>query len=180
MPMADFGAAAAFLLPLEGGFVDHPSDPGGATHYGVSLRFLQKEYGLAFDLDHDGDVDGADVRLLSRADAERIYREKWWERYGYGSVADQEIANRLLSFAVNAGHAQAVKLLQRACRACGWTLKDDGVLGPATLKAVNTVRPESLLPSLRSEAAGFYRVLATMHPEWERDFLSGWLNRAYA
>jgi hypothetical protein len=72
-----YAAAAKKLLLIEGGFVDDPTDRGGTTKYGISLRFLAAAGafdsdgdGIAdFDLDMDGDIDGADVRKLTRGDA---------------------------------------------------------------------------------------------------------------
>ena len=88
------------------------------------------------------------------------------------------MAIKVFDLAVNVGHRQAVKLLQRALRACGATVADDGVLGPLTRQAVQVAQPDLLVAALRSEAAGFYRALAQKKPENEK-FLKGWLNRCY-
>lgn len=177
--MADFNQAVQILLKQEGGFSDDPNDPGGATNYGISLRFLRAE-GLLnnMDFDHDGDVDADDMRLLPRDVTVNIYLTRWWEKYGYGSILNQDVANKLLSFSVNMGAHQAHKLIQRALRATGRSVQDDGILGPNTLSAI-TGADSLLLAPFRSEAAGFYRLVAALHPAQAGE-LSGWLNRAYS
>lgn len=184
-----FAAALAVVLAHEGGFVDDPVDPGGATNYGISLRFLRAEIAAdraaleVYDVDADGDVDADDMRRLTRDQAGELYRSAFWDRYGFGRLAD-EIAIKTFDLAVNMGARQAVKLLQRAVRACGVDgVADDGVLGPITLGAVRRIDgdlgPYALRAALRSEAAGFYRALIAARPPFEK-YRRGWLNRAYA
>jgi len=177
--MADFDIAIATVIEHEGGFVDHPDDPGGATNYGISLRFLQSEYGLDFDLDSDGDLDADDIKKMTMEQAIAIYHEKWWDKYDYGRIGNQLIATKVFDLAVNMGAKQAHKLMQRACLACGRVdIKEDGVLGPATVGAINLLPAIALQASLRSEAAGYYRLIAAQHPDFSA-FISGWLRRAY-
>lgn len=170
-----FAAAVERLLLHEGGYVDHPSDPGGATAYGVSLRWLRSQ---GEDIDGDGDVDVADIKALSRADAIRLYREHWWDRHGYARLG-LVIGQRVFGFAVNMGAPAAHRILQRACRACGEQIADDGALGPVTVHAAGMAGEARLLPALRSEAAGHYRWLVARNPKLEV-FLRGWLARAYS
>lgn len=184
-----FERALAVVLRHEGGFVDDPVDPGGATHYGISLRFLRAEVAGGrsaledYDIDDDGDLDAEDMRGLTRDQAGGLYRSAFWDRYGFARF-DEPIAVKTFDLAVNAGPAQAVKILQRACRAAaGESLADDGMLGPITVRTVNDVvsdcGPYALRAAMRSEAAGFYRSLIAARPEFEK-YRNGWLNRAYA
>jgi len=183
--MSVFEPAVLVLLADEGGWVDDPDDPGGATNYGISLRYLRElaqEDGdgeLVGDIDRDGDVDGDDIRKMKREDAIGIYRAQWWDRFGYGSLESQLVANKVLDLAVNMGGPQAHKCLQRAARAGGQALIDDGILGPKTLAAINELATWPLLTALRSEAAGIYRQIVARRPA-SRKFLKGWLARAYA
>ena len=181
--MAKFSLAIGPLLKHEGGFVDHPSDPGGATNWGISLRFIRSLQDPYFDVDQDGDIDADDIKALTRDEAINIYREQWWERYNYEDIEDQALANKVLDLSVNMGPHRAHVLLQQAVRsATGLVLALDGVLGPITFNAVNEGKPaiahyglaDELLAAYRSEAAGFYRSLN------KPDFIKGWLNRAYA
>lgn len=178
-----FAAAARFSMPHEGGFVDDPDDPGGATNWGVSLAYLQRldpdlrlELG---DIDADGDVDVEDIRAMPADRALEIYHRQWWRRFSYGQLATP-VGVKVFDLSINMGPLQAHKLLQRAVRGAGGrTLADDGVIGPKTLAAIDAVRTELLLAALRSEAAGFYRALVAAR-QWREKYLGGWLNRAYA
>lgn len=70
---------AAEIVAREGGYVNDPDDPGGATKFGVTLATLQR---LGLDLTRDGRVDATDVKALTQADAVRIYVEHYFRRPG--------------------------------------------------------------------------------------------------
>lgn len=181
-----FLSAVETVLTHEGGFVHDPDDPGGATNWGVSLRWLVSigEIDLDadgfhdFDYDRDGDVDADDIRRMPRADAIQLYHDRIWIPGGYAALP-AGAGEKIFDLAVNMGHRQAVRLLQRACRAMGGQLADDGVLGPITRGTVLRLSNQPLLHPIRSEAAGFYRSLAAARPPLDK-FLNGWLRRAYA
>jgi lysozyme family protein len=177
---ARFQQAVELVLRHEGGFVDDPADSGGATNYGVSLRFLQS-LGLDIgDIDCDGDIDEDDIRKLTRERAAEFYREHWWDEYGYSRINDPAVATKVLDLSVNMGASQAHRVLQRALHAVGHRYVDvDGILGPQTLGAVNKSNPESLLAALKAEAAAHYRQLVSRNSKLAK-FEQGWLNRAYA
>ncbi len=157
-----FEQAVAEVLAWEGGFVNDPHDPGGATKYGIS----QRQYP---DLQ---------IHTLTVADAVALYHRDWWTRYGYGQLPHPCVAARLFCFAVNMGPQAAHRCLQRALRATGVRVREDGALGPQTLAACAQVSEAALLAALRSEAAGYYRGLVGARPALKR-FLAGWLRRAY-
>ena len=81
--------------------------------------------------------------------------------------------------AVNMGAAHSIQCLQRALRACGLPVTEDGKLGPATALASRRADPDALMAALRSELAAHYRMVAA-NQKHGADFLKGWLNRAYA
>jgi len=190
MPEPDFDPlfdrALSVVLAHEGGFADNRNDPGGATNFGISLRWL-KEIGMS-DIDADGSPDGDinldghididDIRLLTRETAGAFYRRFWWDKFGYGEL-HLSVGTKVFDLAVNMGAQQAHKVLQRACRACGPRLLDDGILGPKSREAISAIPPADLVIAMRSEAAGFYRALVMARPGLS-SFLTGWLNRAYA
>lgn len=183
--MADFKKAIGPTLVFEGGYTNDPNDPGGATNFGISLRFLRdaNEYELG-DIDKDGDIDANDVKQLTVDRAIQIYKKHFWDKYNYGLLHDQDIANKLFDMTVNMGPSQSHKIAQRALRAVGIKgVVDDGILGPRSLEAIQRVYTDDLevayLAAVRSEQAGFYRVLAATKPSLGK-FLNGWLNRAYS
>jgi lysozyme family protein len=63
-------------------------------------------------------------------------------------------------------------------RSTGKNIAEDGIIGPVTLAAINKADPTDLLAALKSEAAGFYRLIAQVNPSQQK-FIDGWLNRAY-
>ncbi|MFP3944326.1 MAG: glycoside hydrolase family 108 protein [Alphaproteobacteria bacterium] len=186
MQDALFRQAIQTVMYHEGGVANDPDDPGGATKWGISLRLLKKigaidavdaSSAISADIDLDGDIDADDLKALPVSQAVEIYRTRFWERYRYGQL-HAPAAVKVFDLAVNMGPRQAHKCLQRAIRANEERVIEDGILGPVTLRMANGIEPARLLPALRSEAAGFYRMLAAEKPRL-RKFLQGWLNRAY-
>lgn len=115
--------ALELLLQHEGGFVDHPSDPGGATNHGITER-TARQHGYT-----------GHMRDLPLSVAITIYRKQYWSMIKAEQLPDA-LRFHVLDAAVNSGHAQAIKWLQRAAG-----VKDDGIIGPITIKAAASVSP---------------------------------------
>jgi lysozyme family protein len=115
----DFDAAFDILVGHEGGYVDHPDDPGGETKFGVSKRSYPE----------------LSIAALTLEDAKTIYREDYWDRVRADKLPP-ELRFPLFDAAVNAGVAQSIKWLQRAVG-----VRDDGVIGPITMVAVKSTTP---------------------------------------
>lgn len=184
--MSDFSLAIPTILRHEGGFSDDKTDPGGATNFGISLRFLIKSGDLDGDGLLDGDIDGDhdidvdDIRKMTRKEAENIYFLYFWQKYDYSRINSLLLATKIFDLSVNAGPAQAHKISQRAI----WSansykcIEDDSLLGPKTISFLNKTNPDLILAALKSEAAGFYRGLIQKNPDLNK-YLNGWLKRAY-
>src|SRR5690348_13819309 len=156
--------AINLVLQHEGGLVDNPNDPGGLTNWGFALV-------------SNPDLTPQQIRSMTRDQAAQRYYTKWWQPGRWSELAP-DIAVKAFDAAVNMGVTAAVRALQRASRACGTALDDDGALGPQTLAAVHALPVPQLLAALRSELAGIYRLIAETRPN-AAGFLAGWLNRAY-
>lgn len=179
--MSAFDQAIDEVLRREGGLIDHPSDPGGITNFGISLRALQQIGDRGFDLDGDGDLDATDIRLMTRDRAVEFYRKHYWfDRLDH--VTQAQIAGKVFDMAVNMGRSRATMVTQKAI---GWfdsTIKIDGQFGPITLAALNGQTAfhgtKVMLRAIQAEQARFYVDLVAANRA--RDvFLLGWLRRAF-
>lgn len=153
-PSGDFQTALSAILAkdIEGGYVNDPRDPGGATNMGMSLREVSRldaDHKLSFylkaalDVDHDGDIDALDVRGWTHAHAETFYREFYWEPIA-GARLPRPIAMIVFDSAVNEGVERAARHLQRCVG-----VAVDGIIGKNTIAAawawkiqVGALRPE--------------------------------------
>ena len=162
----EFLIAVDRVLLNEGGYSSNPADPGGATNFGISAR------------QHPG----LDIAALTRDSAIKIYWREWWLKFGFARLPAAAAA-KTFDLAVNIGPAHAIECLQRALRACGHRVSEDGSLGAETTVASARADSVALIPALRSEAASYYRVTAALargpRQNADREFLTGWLNRAY-
>ncbi|WP_425082721.1 holin-associated N-acetylmuramidase [Ruegeria profundi] len=128
------------IVQREGGFVDDPDDPGGATNFGVTIHTMRR---LGLDLTRDGVVDAADVRALSRAHAIDIFVQHYFEKPGIAALPEALQAS-VFDMYVNAG-AQAVRILQSLLVKMGFGVVVDGVIGPQTIGASqDAARPNSV------------------------------------
>lgn len=166
------------LIEREGGYVNHPSDSGGPTKYGIT-EAVARAHGFA----------GA-MRELPRGEAAAIYKRLYWLRPRFDQVAKRSVrvASELFDTGVNMGPAVAATFLQRALSALNRDRKDyadlvpDGRIGPATLAALDTflklrgkcAGEEVLLRALDALQGERYIRLAERRPANEA-FLYGWL-----
>src|ERR1700727_2949738 len=159
--MAEFEDAVKFILSNEGGFVDNPHDGGGATNFGISLRFLQalpveslRKYGFFGDLILD------DVRELTQERASAIYRGEFWDTARFGEIHNQDRANYIFDCCVNHGLATGIKMVQRStwpATVYDKRLPDDGMMGDDTIYQINHC--VFLLMTLMATRAEFFRGL---------------------
>jgi lysozyme family protein len=122
------------IVAREGGYVNDPDDPGGATKYGVTIHTMRR---LGLDLDRDGDVDARDVKLLTYDQAVEIFIEHYFERPRIAELP-KVLHATVFDMYVNAG-GNAVKILQRLLNEFQENVAVDGALGPKTIAAAQRV-----------------------------------------
>ncbi|SFE06730.1 glycoside hydrolase family 108 protein [Paracidovorax konjaci] len=171
--MASFDLYLPQLLRFEGGFVDDPDDPGGATNLGITLATFQR---CAEPLLQEPPT-LQDLRALTDEQAGAIYKQEYWDRLYGDQIASQTLAEILFDFYVNAGN-EAVVLLQRTLLQLGATgLATDGEMGPATLAALEAADDARVYALYRQGRITYYERLAQERPV-DQKFLAGWLARA--
>ena len=138
------------IVAREGGYVNDPDDPGGATNHGVTIGTMRR---LGLDLTGDGKITTDDVRELSRAKAEQIFIEHYFRRPRIADLPD-ELQPSVFDMYVNSG-GNAVRILQKLLGEMGSDLTVDGVIGPATAAAAHRAAERS--PKLLTDAYGIAR-----------------------
>ena len=173
---------AAGIVAREGGFVNDPDDPGGATKYGVTIGTLR---GLGRDLTGDGVVDVRDVKRLTEAQALEIFVQHYFEAPRIAELPDALQAS-VFDMYVNAG-SNAIRILQRLLREMGQEVTVDGVLGPQSIGAARAAfdrAPEAFVSAYGIARRNYYFRLADRRPASRKYARSraggkgGWIRRA--
>ncbi|MEP5732577.1 MAG: holin-associated N-acetylmuramidase [Sulfitobacter sp.] len=170
------------IVKREGGFVNDPDDPGGATNFGVTIYTMRR---LGLDLTGDGRVSVADVRKLTRAQATDIFIKHYFEQPLIGQLPEP-LQPSVFDMYVNAG-GNAIKILQRLLLDMGITVAVDGVLGPQSIKAAAqamTAAPQHLVDAYGIARRNYYfqladkRVASRKYARNRAGGKGGWIRRA--
>ena len=170
------------IVAREGGFVNDPDDPGGATNHGVTIHTMRR---LGIDVTGDARIDKADVRRLTASQAVDIYIEHYFNRTGLGALPEP-LQPSVFDMYVNAG-GNAVKVLQRLLLQMGYPCDPDGQIGPQTIKAAQlayAAAPGHLADAYGIARRNYYYALADARPasrKYARDAKGGkggWITRA--
>ncbi len=176
IPDNRFKYAVSIVLEHEGGLEKQiKRDPGSVTKWGISLRFLRS---IGYDFNHSGAVDSEDILALSMQDAEKIYKEYWWDKYHYEAINSLIVATKIFDMSINMGSYQAQKLAQIAVnRLQQKPIAVDGKLGPQTIAAINSQKENPMMVELRACAEHYYIELIANNPAMAI-YKDGWLRRA--
>lgn len=169
--MASFENAIDHTLRWEGGFVNHPNDPGGATNRGITWNVFQK-YAMPL-LNIFPTLEA--LKNLTVAQAKVIYKKVFWDGIDADHIVSQDVANIYFDGFVNMGK-NAIRLMQEVLRSMGYAITVDGIAGPKTLAAINAANPIALYNRYRHDRVEYYIELAAEKPSLSV-FLKGWLNR---
>lgn len=160
-----FTACLNHVLAFEGGYVDHPSDLGGATNMGITRKTLAAWR----KVEPWQNLPKSAVQTLGRDEAAAIYDAHYWSRVR-GADLPPGLDLVVFDYAVNSGPGRAVKMLQKLVGAA-----QDGVVGPRTLAALADGDPHELIARLCKARLGFLGALSTF-PIFGR----GWTRRVSA
>ena len=142
------------VLKHEGGYVNHPSDPGGETNFGIT-KSTARSYGYH-----------GSMRTIPMTVVEKIYKSQYWDAMSCENF-DCALAYQLFDAAVNHGLLNARKILQRTIK-----VKDDGIIGAVSLAAIRQLDTADLVQMFNAERISFYTRISTF-PTFGR----GWMNR---
>ena len=169
--MASFYQYLPLLLRVEGGYQKHPQDSG---NYNSRGELVGTNYGISAPVDEDWigrPPSEADMRSMQKQTAQKIYKEWFWNRIGAGQIKNQSLANIIADHAVNAGIGGAGRLVQRVLNEdFGFSLAVDGMIGPKTRAAINSVDAELLHNAIFQARKEFYLRIGGV-------FAEGWLIR---
>lgn len=154
----NFEKSLAAVLKHEGGYVDHPRDPGGATNKGITIgtfrRYVKPK------------ATKRDLKNITKAQVESVYRQHYWDKVR-ASELPSGVDYAVFDFAVNSGPSRAVKFLQKVVG-----VSEDGRIGPATLEAVSDRDHAKTIETLCDNRLAFLKRLGT----WGT-FGKGWSRR---
>ena len=154
--MSDFKECLDLVLKSEGGFVNHPSDPGGMTNLGVTKKVWEEFVGHP--------VSEADMRGLTPEKVAPLYEQKYWKQCGEGLPRGLNFL--VFSMGINSGTGRSVKLLQQSLGCVA-----DGAIGPKTRELISSSDVSKLIAKFSETRREFYRSLNK--PAFEK----GWLSR---
>ena len=177
------------IVQREGGYVDNPDDPGGATNHGISLPYA-RQHGLLFDFNGDGVVDASDIQQITVEQAVECFLMDFYKTPHFDALSEA-LQPEVMDFAVNAGCSEAVKALQQPLDRIRTARDDlarmvpvvtvDGELGPETENAarncVKVLGESVVVNSYTTTRESYYRTIARDNPHLGI-FLNGWIARA--
>lgn len=159
--MADFDSYAPKLRKLEGGWVDDPDDPGGATMQGVTLTTFRRYYGA--------DRTKEQLRNITYDQWKTVMRHYWMYCKG-NHIVNQSVAEIFCDAYVNGG-ATAIRAIQRALN-----VPADGAVGPVTYGRINALDTKTAFYTIKDARLKYYQALVNAKPTL-RKFIHGWYNR---
>lgn len=156
--MADSKILQPFILSWEGGFANHPQDPGGATMKGVTLQTFKGVFGASKTVE--------DLKRITDEQWHTIYKKYYWDRWKADQIYSQSIANLVVDWVWGSG-AHGITKVQELLG-----VKVDGIVGPKTLDALNSKDRLVLFDRIWKRREQFIKSLKT-YPTFGR----GWMNR---
>lgn len=165
--MADSSKLVPFILSWETDkYTNNKKDKGGPTKYGITLATWRK---VGYDKNGDGVLNEEDVKLLTKDDFHRVFKQNFWNACKADKIQDQSVANMLVDFAYNSGVKRAATYLQLTLG-----ITADGIIGNKTLFAINKSNGKRLFERFKKTREDYLKSIAKGE---QKDFLDGWLRR---
>ncbi len=173
--MANFETAFETTMHAEGGYVNDPDDPGGETYKGVARKrnskwegwvdidLLKQKPNFPKNLDQDAPL---------QEKIKNFYEVNYWDKIQGDNISDQDVAESIFDFAVNAGPKTSSKLAQLSVGA-----KADGIIGPKTLEKLNATDKKTFLALFALAKIGRY-VNICENNATSRKYFYGWVRRS--
>lgn len=172
--MADFKKAFDITMKAEGGYVHDPDDPGGETYKGVARSRNPKWKGW-INIDLLKNKSNFPQNLLQDEDLQekisRLYEANYWDKVQGDDIEDQDIADSIFDFAVNAGPRTSSKLTQIAVQS-----EPDGIIGPKTIEKINASDKKTFLAVFALAKISRYVSICEKRKE-SRKYFYGWVRR---
>ena len=172
--MADFNSAFDETMKAEGGYVNDPDDPGGETYKGVArgrnakwpgwttIDLLKNNNNFPKNLDNNDEL---------QQQVRDLYEANYWDKVRGDDIEDQDVAESIFDFAVNAGPGASAKLAQLTVQAT-----PDGVIGPRTLEKINADDTRAFLAVFALAKVSRYVSICEKRKE-SRKYFFGWVRR---
>ncbi|WP_267369444.1 MULTISPECIES: type VI secretion system tip protein TssI/VgrG [unclassified Pantoea] len=168
----NFSRISPIILRHEGGYANRASDKGGPTNHGIAWntwkKYSKEDLGVEPTLEN--------LKKITPEQAEVIYKKRYWDPSGFNDIKDPKLALMSYDWSITSGGAgkQIQKLLNSQY---GKNVKVDGVIGPDTISAMNSVEDSSKLTNSIAEIRKQYYTNLTISDPKNLPNLNGWLNR---
>lgn len=182
--MANFEIAYNHTANNEGGYANHPNDTGGETYKGISRNNWPKWSGWTI-IDTIKAAHGKTAKVINQfagasptlqAKVKEFYSINFWYPLNLQLINDQQLANNVYDFGVNAGTAKAGKFLQQAANSICGGLIVDGQVGNATLSQVNKLDSKGVYTAFNTLRKAFYDGIIKNNPS-QAVFRASWYSR---
>ena len=163
-----FNTAFDLLMIDEGGFVNDPVDPGGATNYGITITTLSNFFGRKATVE--------EVEAITKNLAKEIYFKNYWRPLSCEEITNEAIAICLFNTGVLHGVGTSGKAAQQSLVNLGISVRVDGIIGNATVSQLNKVDTKQFLKAFHKIIMERIAVLIFKDPNLKR-FEKGWTRR---
>jgi lysozyme family protein len=176
--MANFKNAEGVTGKSEGLYANNPADNGGETYAGIARNFWPKWEGWTIidDIKANGAITASQINAKAKANTKltelisSFYKANFWDANKLDLFNDQQVANTVYDFGVNAGTRKAAKTLQEVLN-----VAIDGIIGNITVGQVNAGNPKAIHTAFNCKRKEYYEYLATKPNQ--KQFLKSWLSR---